>query len=91
MSKQADHTYPRMAARWLQIFVPPFATCQFIFDADIIGPACKCGKPSIDGFSYCAEHKARCYVAGSAKNQVMLEAERDSSRRGHMLQTGRRW
>ena len=91
MSKQAYHSCPRMAARWLQIFVPPFPTCQFIFDADISGPACKCGKASMAGFSYCAEHKARCYIAGSARNQALMEAERDSSRRGQLLQTGRRW
>jgi len=70
--------------------VPPFATCQFIAADDSNG-AEKCGKPSIGGFSYCAEHKARCYVAGSARNQALMEAERESSRRGQLLQTGRRW
>lgn len=82
--------FPAMVP-WSGVSAPPFPTCQFIFDADISGPSCKCGKPSIDGFSYCAEHKARCYVAGSARNQVLMEAERESSRRGQLLHTGRRW
>ena len=47
---------------------PPRKTCQYILDADVLSALDEsedlhyCGKPSEPGYSFCAEHKARCYV-----------------------------
>ena len=47
---------------------PPRKTCQYILDADVLSALDEseelhyCGEPSEPGYSFCAAHKARCYV-----------------------------
>src|SRR5579862_4404553 len=48
---------PRPQLRLIRI--PPAGTCQWIEGEPSEDDACKCGRPSIPGRSYCAPHLAR--------------------------------
>ena len=40
--------------------------CQFIAGQPTVDDACKCGEPTLPGWPYCAEHRARCYQRRAA-------------------------
>ena len=48
------------------IVVGPARTCQWIEGDPRSGNWTMCGKPSIEGYSYCAEHARRAYVQAGA-------------------------
>lgn len=52
-------------------------TCQWIDGEPSADDACKCGRPTIPGFSYCAPHVARAYQPRRERNEDAAPASID--------------
>jgi hypothetical protein len=61
-----------------------FSTCQFIAGTPTIEEDCKCGEPTVKGFSYCEEHLARCYI-GTTPGNDRFEVDPDKVSAGPKL------
>ena len=68
--RQQAGARPEAGARRERSLVPPARTCQYIGETKGSPRDWTfCGKPALEGWSYCAEHVAVCYAGkpGSAK------------------------
>lgn len=57
--------------------ITPARTCQWIGGEPSADDACKCGRPTIPGFSYCAPHVARAYQPRRERNEDAAPASID--------------